>query len=407
MKHTKWFKTVLLAVYTVGCTAIGTGIEAQDSAGERTALLPKVGPELLTLTPAEIEQAYHGKRMPEAVKMYLVIEKGGRMDGNSGWFGPAETRYTWDWLKQLHGDSDAEAIGIEEFKGKESAFRVLDRNNDGKIVSGDLDWSDANPWMQQSYIVNRMFRRVDQDGDGIVTQAEWSQLHQMAANEDGELTFEQLRDSFLSAADGSFRRGDAPTKEILIRGLMAGEIGSLEEGPSVGDVAPDFELPQSDGQGNIRLSEYSRGKPTVVVFGNFTCGPFRSMYPGVDTIANRYSDQAQFLAVYVREAHPTDGWSMHSNEIAGIAVSQPRTLTERQGVAKTCADRLKMSIPLLVDDLEDTVGNAYSGMPARLYVIDGNGRIAYKSGRGPFGFKAGEMEQSLQMAILESEDSTP
>lgn len=31
--------------------------------------------------------------------------------------------------------------------------------------------------------------------------------------------------------------------------------------------------------------------------------------------------------------------------------------------------------------------NVWNGMPARLYVIDKEGNVAYKSGRGPFGYK--------------------
>jgi hypothetical protein len=38
-----------------------------------------------------------------------------------------------------------------------------------------------------------------------------------------------------------------------------------------------------------------------------------------------------------------------------------------------------------------------------MYVIDAKGRVAYKSGRGPFGFRAGEVEQALAMALLEAE----
>jgi hypothetical protein len=57
---------------------------------------------------------------------------------------------------------------------------------------------------------------------------------------------------------------------------------------------------------------------------------------------------------------------------------------------------------VLVDEISDPVGNAYSGMPARLYVLDTKGRVAYKSGRGPFGFKPGEMEQALAFALLEA-----
>jgi hypothetical protein len=58
-------------------------------------------------------------------------------------------------------------------------------------------------------------------------------------------------------------------------------------------------------------------------------------------------------------------------------------------------------MPLLVDTIDDRVGNAYSGMPDRLYVIDSKGKVAYRSGRGPFGFKPGEMEQSLLGVLLE------
>ena len=39
-------------------------------------------------------------------------------------------------------------------------------------------------------------------------------------------------------------------------------------------------------------------------------------------------------------------------------------------------------------------------MPARLYVIDSHGKVAWKSGRGPFGFKPEEMEQALLMLQL-------
>ncbi len=114
-----------------------------------------------------------------------------------------------------------------------------------------------------------------------------------------------------------------------------------------------------------------------------------------------YGDKVQFLAVYVREAHPTEGWRMASNDRAGIIIKQPTQRQERVEVATTCCQSLAMSMPLLVDDLSDRVGHAYSGMPDRLYVIDRSGRVAYKGGRGPFGFKSGEMEQSLIMTLLD------
>ena len=58
-------------------------------------------------------------------------------------------------------------------------------------------------------------------------------------------------------------------------------------------------------------------------------------------------------------------------------------------------------MPFLVDTLDDRVGGTYSGMPSRLYVIDRAGKVAYKSGRGPFGFKPAEMEQTLMWVLAE------
>jgi hypothetical protein len=91
---------------------------------------------------------------------------------------------------------------------------------------------------------------------------------------------------------------------------------------------------------------------------------------------------------------------MKSNDALGVAFRQPRSKDEREGVAGKCLAALEMTIPLVVDDIDDRVGHAYSGMPDRLYVIDRAGRVAYKGGRGPFGFNPSEMEQSLVCCLL-------
>jgi hypothetical protein len=117
----------------------------------------------------------------------------------------------------------------------------------------------------------------------------------------------------------------------------------------------------------------------------------------------RYGDRAEFLAVYVREAHPTDGWRMASNDRAGIALTQPKERDERAAAADQCCSTLEMSMPLLMDEMDDRVGHSYSGMPDRLYLVDRQGKVAFKSGRGPFGFKTGEMEQALIMLLMDEE----
>jgi Iodothyronine deiodinase len=120
----------------------------------------------------------------------------------------------------------------------------------------------------------------------------------------------------------------------------------------------------------------------------------------------RYKDGVAFLGVYVREAHPTDGWFLEGNSRVGIEEKQPTNQTERFDVAAKCCRRLEMTIPLAVDALDDRVGRAYSGMPDRLYLIDRQGRVAYKGGRGPYGFKPAELEQSLILLLQEEMAST-
>jgi Iodothyronine deiodinase len=109
------------------------------------------------------------------------------------------------------------------------------------------------------------------------------------------------------------------------------------------------------------------------------------------------------VAVYVREAHPVDGAFSANNENAGIIFKQPRSYLDRTDIAKTCSSKLAITMPLVVDTIDDRVGHAYSGMPDRLYVIDRAGKVAYQGGRGPFGFLPGEMEQSLITVLLEDE----
>jgi hypothetical protein len=99
---------------------------------------------------------------------------------------------------------------------------------------------------------------------------------------------------------------------------------------------------------------------------------------------------------------------MASNAKVGVSVKQPTSYGERVQVCDQFRQRLEPTMPVVVDEINDPVGNAYSGMPARMYVIDAQGKVAYKSGRGPFGFRVGEMEQALLMALLErGRDETP
>src|SRR5262245_31772510 len=74
-------------------------------------------PESLAATATALEKAYEGKTAPEAVRMLIAIARGSRMGAGDGWFGPAENRYTWNWMAKLHQIEPQGAIALTAFLG--------------------------------------------------------------------------------------------------------------------------------------------------------------------------------------------------------------------------------------------------------------------------------------------------
>lgn len=109
----------------------------------------------------------------------------------------------------------------------------------------------------------------------------------------------------------------------------------------------------------------------------------------------------RFFVIYIQEAHPTDGWQIPPNEEERVLVQQPRTAQEREQVAEACVLHLNLSIPTLIDEMTNQVERAYAALPDRLYLIDAAGRVAYRSGPGPFGFKPEELEAAIRKALGE------
>ncbi len=125
-------------------------------------------------------------------------------------------------------------------------------------------------------------------------------------------------------------------------------------------------------------------------------------------MVSKWKNQVEFVTVYVREAHPIDDRpATETNAKAGFLIKQPLSLGERCAVAERCYAALHLQSTLVVDEIDNRVGQAYVASPDRLYVIDREGRIAYRGGPGPFGFNPSEMEQTLMLMLSEQDISAP
>lgn len=97
-----------------------------------------------------------------------------------------------------------------------------------------------------------------------------------------------------------------------------------------------------------------------------------------------------------------DEWLVESNENDSVLYVQPVTLEARTEVASACALRLDLTMPVLIDDLENSTDKKYYALPDRLYLVGRDGRIVYRGLPGPFGFIAAELEQAIVRHLTEA-----
>lgn len=121
--------------------------------------------------------------------------------------------------------------------------------------------------------------------------------------------------------------------------------------------------------------------------------------PALNELYRKYRDQADFYIVYIQEAHPVDAWQMDINVKDGALVATTTSLDDRTAAAETCVIKLGIELPALVDTPDDHAERAYTGWPDRLYVVDKDGRIAFKSAAGPFGFEPKDVEATLERLL--------
>ena len=83
-----------------------------------------------------------------------------------------------------------------------------------------------------------------------------------------------------------------------------------------------------------------------------------------------------FLIVYTREAFPAGDKNVERNRDEGVSVPEAKTLNERKAQALETQRELRITMPMAVDSMDDSVSNAFGSFPNGAVVIGKDGNIA-------------------------------
>ncbi|CAM9823957.1 unnamed protein product [Lampetra fluviatilis] len=115
-----------------------------------------------------------------------------------------------------------------------------------------------------------------------------------------------------------------------------------------------------------------------------------------------FSHAADFLLVYVEEAHPSDGWAVPGALQLGVesvydssGVRTHRDMSERAVAARDLARRYPLGACRLAADSMAGEANAAFGASFGRACVLSEGRVAYLSGKGPFLYSMPELRRWL------------
>ncbi|MEX0877798.1 MAG: deiodinase-like protein [Candidatus Spechtbacterales bacterium] len=136
------------------------------------------------------------------------------------------------------------------------------------------------------------------------------------------------------------------------------------DGPAEGERAPDFKALTLDGK-EVMLSDYF-GKPLVLEMGSVTCPIYVGEIRPMQKLVEKFPE-VEFLVLYVREAHP------------GEKIGPHESMEDKIGCANLLKQKRNETRTILVDDVEGTAHKIYGTFPDSVFIIDSEGKIAWRS----------------------------
>ncbi|MCH2183599.1 MAG: hypothetical protein MK108_16495 [Mariniblastus sp.] len=108
----------------------------------------------------------------------------------------------------------------------------------------------------------------------------------------------------------------------------------------------------------------------------------------MERMYNQYKDVADFRMIYIREAHAADGpRPMGVGKTLGI--NEHKNYEERCQTAEMLINDRSLTMPMLIDNMDNSTNLAYQAHPDRVFLVRTDGRLAVAAERGPWGFAPG------------------
>jgi len=185
-----------------------------------------------------------------------------------------------------------------------------------------------------------------------------------------------MRQSIQQRGGSNFQRRNAANAAAAPKETVAdnkpADLQSI--GPDAGSPVPDTQIVEANGR-VFSPSQY-KGHVLVLEFGSMSCPVFRTHAQNMERLKSIEGNRAFFMIVYTREAFPAGDKNVERNRDEGVNIPQAASLDDRKAEALEAQRELRITIPMAVDSMKDSVSSAFGTFPNGAVVIGKDGNIA-------------------------------
>ena len=164
----------------------------------------------------------------------------------------------------------------------------------------------------------------------------------------------------LHSTDSNYRYQHFTTS-LLFRDLRFRK-GAAEPGDSL----PPFQIVSTNGD-SLENRDIFGDKPVLLIFGSMTCPMTASAMPSLQALYAEFSEQIDFIMLYVREAHP------------GEHFTQSETIEDKLENARSLKQFYDIRWTVAVDNIDGDLHRALDPKPNAAFLMSNAGEILFRS----------------------------